>query len=137
MVHVYWLEFKLESRATMALVFHAVKHAIKACFLCWHFLTTNISWGNFIIRSTFCLTYSYKQKSYYVVLFIDQTTSNPSLAQGLYEDWMELCNLSLALGSYENWMGYINGTNILILSYWAHTSYNNIMKTFHLTLWTK
>ena len=28
---------------TVALVFHAFKHAIKACFLGWQFLTTNIS----------------------------------------------------------------------------------------------
>ena len=30
---VVWLEFKLEYGATVASVFHAVKHAFKACFL--------------------------------------------------------------------------------------------------------
>ena len=37
-VHDYWLEFKLEYGAMVASVFHAIKHAIKACFLGWHFL---------------------------------------------------------------------------------------------------
>ena len=33
----------LGSGATMVLVFHVFKHTFKACFLDWHFLTTNIS----------------------------------------------------------------------------------------------
>ena len=43
MVHAYWLEFKLGSGPMVAMVFNAFKDAFKACFLGWHFLTTNIS----------------------------------------------------------------------------------------------
>ena len=72
------------------LVFHAFKHAFKACFLSWHFLTNKYfstlytRW--LITRPTFCPTYSYTQKSY-IVLFIGQTTCNLSLALAPYEDW--------------------------------------------------
>ena len=63
-VHAYCLAFKLGSGATVALVFSAFKHAFKACFLGWHFLTTNISllW-RLNVRPTFCSIYNYVQKS--------------------------------------------------------------------------
>ena len=61
-VHAYWLEFKPGSGATVASVLHMFKHAFKACFLDWHFLTTNISplW-QLIIRPTFCPKEIYKR----------------------------------------------------------------------------
>ena len=55
-----------------------------------------------IIRTTFCLIYSY--------MMTEGVTS------------IKLSNLSLAPGQYYDWRGYINGP-ILILSYWAHTGY--------------
>ena len=78
----------------VASVFNAFKDAFKACFL-----TTNISpcW-QLIIRPTFCPTYSYIQKSLYIVLFLSRTTWNLSLAPGP----IELSHLSLAQGLYEN-----------------------------------
>ena len=115
MVHAYWLEFKLGSVARVASVFHMFKHAFKACFLVWHFLTTHIFfiWRLFI-PLTFCLTYSYIQKHQYVVLFTCRTTCSQAYTPGQYEDWrvtsIEQSNLSLAQGSYKNWGGYIKGT---------------------------
>ena len=55
---------KLGSGAMVASVFQVVKHVLKACFMGWHFLTTNVSprW-QLIILLTFCPTYSYIQKS--------------------------------------------------------------------------
>ena len=58
---------KLGSGATVALVFHAFKHAFIVCFLGWKFKTTNIS--------------------PHVVLLIGWTTCNPNLAPGPYVDW--------------------------------------------------
>ena len=62
-----------------------------------------------IIRTTFCLIYSY--------MMTEGVTS------------IKLSNLSLAPGQYYDWRGYINGP-ILILSYWAHTGYVRLNFTF-------
>ena len=72
MVPAYWLEFKLGSGATVALAFHAFKHAFIVCFLGWKFKTTNIS--------------------QHVALLIGWTTCNPNLAPGPYEDWRGYIN---------------------------------------------